>query len=282
MYKCFKVKKLIVPVIILLCVVLTGKKFFSNACQEEKDVELPVIMYHSIYTDSPSEYAVSPEQIENDLKWLSEKGYKSVSAQNLCDYVFNNKTLPEKSVMITLDDGYYNNLPVLVPLLEKYDMCAVVSIVGKYTNEYAEKDPNNLNYSYLTWYDVNELIKSGRIEIGNHTYDMHSLYNGRKGCAKNAYESEENYVSAVSADISLMQEKIKENTGISAFVFAYPFGAVSPECRPVLRENGFLVTLTCRETVNYINHNPKCLLGIGRFNRSGLYSTEEFMRKIFS
>ncbi len=280
MYKCFRVKKLIVPVIIILCIAFffMGKKLFSIAYPEEKPVKLPVIMYHSIYTDSPSEYAVTPQQLENDMKWLHDNGYKTVSAQNLCDYVFNNGSLPEKCVMITLDDGYYNNMQIL-PLLEKYDMCAVISIVGKYTDEYAENDPHNLNYSYLTWKDVNDLLDSGRVEIGNHTYDMHSLYNGRKGCAKNASESENNYVSAISADISLMQEKIRENTGISPFIFTYPFGAVSPESRSVLRENGFLITFTCRELPNYITRDPKSLLGTGRFNRSGVYSTEEFMEK---
>ncbi|MBR1592968.1 MAG: polysaccharide deacetylase family protein [Ruminococcus sp.] len=283
MYKCFRVKKLIIPVIIILCIIFffMGRKFFSVAYPEEKPVKLPVIMYHSIYADAPSEYAVTPVQIENDLKWLSDNGYTAVSAQQLCDYVFNDGTLPEKCVMITLDDGYYNNT-TLLPLLEKYDMCAVVSIVGKYTDEYAAKDPHNLNYSYLTWEDVNELLNSGRVEIGNHTYDMHSLYNGRKGCAKNAAESESEYISALSADISLMQEKIRENTGISSFVFAYPFGAVSPESRPVLRENGFLVTFICRELPNYITRDPKSLLGIGRYNRSGFYSTEEFMKIINS
>ena len=67
---------------------------------------------------------------------------------------------------------------------------------------------------------------------------------------------------------------------VEVVVFTYPFGAVSRESLPVIRENGFLMTLTCREKENYITRDPDCLYGIGRFNRSGLTSTEEYMRKI--
>ena len=63
-------------------------------------------------------------------------------------------------------------------------------------------------------------------------------------------------------------------------MFTYPFGAVSRESLPVIRENGFLMTLTCRERANLITRDPDCLYGIGRFNRSGLTTTETFMRRI--
>ena len=71
-----------------------------------------------------------------------------------------------------------------------------------------------------------------------------------------------------------------EHTGMMPFVFAYPFGSVSPSALPVLREEGIIMTLTCREQVNTLTRDPGCLSGIGRFNRSGLLPTEGFMSKI--
>jgi transcriptional regulator with XRE-family HTH domain len=50
---------------------------------------------------------------------------------------------------------------------------------------------------------------------------------------------------------------------------------------PVIRENGLLMTLTCREKANTITRDPQCLFGIGRFNRSGMYTTAEYMQMIF-
>ena len=259
--------------------IICSKSLLTKA---EEPVPLPVIMYHSIYTDTPSEYAVTAEQVEADLQWLKNNGYQTVTAEQVIAYTQNRGKLPEKAVMITLDDGFYNNLSVLVPLLEKYDMTAVVSTVGRYIDNDAIKDPHNPKYSYLTWTDIDELVSSGRIEIGNHTYDMHSLYDGRVGCSRNSGETEESYRTALSADIQQLQEEFRENIGFYPVIFTYPFGSVSRESLPVIRDSGFLMTLTCREQMNYITREPDCLYGIGRYNRSGLYSTEEYMARLFN
>lgn len=258
-------------------IILWGKTLLTKA---EEPVRLPVIMYHSIYTDTPTEYAVSPRQVESDLQWLKSNGYNTVTAEQVIAYTQNRGNLPENPVMITLDDGFYNNLSVLVPLLEKYDMTAVVSVVGSYIDNDAIKDPHNPKYSYLTWEDIEKLVESDRIEIGNHTYNMHSLYDGRIGCSRNNDESEEEYRKAISEDFQRLQGEIRENIGFYPVVFTYPFGSVSRESLPVIRDSGFLMTLTCREQENYITRDPQCLYGIGRYNRSGLYSTEEYMAKI--
>jgi peptidoglycan/xylan/chitin deacetylase (PgdA/CDA1 family) len=255
--------------------------FFSSAgSSEEEAIFLPVIMYHSIFEGTPQDYIVTPEQAESDLVWLSSHGYTAVSAQQLCDYTLGTGELPEKPVMITLDDGYYNNLSVYLPLLEKYDMCAVVSVVGSYTELLAAADPHADAYSYLTWEDIRTLNDSGRVEIGCHTYDMHSLKNGRYGCMRMKDESAEDYIQAFSEDTGLLRTALSANCGIMPSVFAYPFGGISHESLPVLKDHGIRMTLTCYERPNYITRDPECLYGIFRYNRSGLYSTEEFMQRL--
>ena len=287
LYKCCYISKKILiaaAAFSVLAMLFISERFLflSSADSEEEAVFLPVIMYHSICDNGPQEYIVTPQQLESDLQWLSSHGYTAVSAKQVCDYTHGNGCLPPKPVMITADDGHYNNLSQLLPLLEKYDMCAVISIVGSYTDVYAESDPHQDSYSYLTWDDINTLTASGRIEIGSHTYDMHSLSGGRKGCAKLSCETAEEYRSILRKDLSKLQNEISRHTGQSPVVFAYPFGAVSRESLPVIRELGFSMTLTCREGPNYIVHDPQCLYGIFRYNRSGLYSTEEFMRKLMA
>lgn len=253
---------------------------FSSAGYNDERIFLPVIMYHSICENSGTEYAVTPQQIESDLKYLKEHGYNSVSAQQLADYTYSRGELPENPVMITLDDGFYNNLFYLEPLLEKYDMTAVVSVVGTYIENDAVRDPHVPEYSYLTWEDIGEMLDSGRFEIGNHTFNMHESKNGRKGCSINKNENPEEYCRIINEDISKLQALIKENTDTVPIVFAYPFGYICKESIPVLRENGFIITLNCYEKPNYITRNPDCLYDINRYNRSGLYSTEEFMSRL--
>lgn len=288
MYECCNVRRffklLVIDAVIFgLTAVffLIGKCIFFSAAEEheEEGVFLPAIMYHSVHDGEPTDYSVTPQQLDNDLAYLSEHGYTAVSAQQLCDYTDNRCDLPEKPVLLTFDDGFYNNLCNVLPLLEKYDMRAVVSVVGSYIDNNAAADPHVADYSYLTWEDVNALLDSGRVEIGNHTYNMHFL-SPRNGCAIMEGEDCQEYSEILSSDISRLQSEMLENTGTLPVIFAYPFGSLCGESLPVLRECGFIMTLTCRERMNYITRSPDCLRGIDRFNRSGLVPTEEFMERV--
>ena len=287
MYKCVRVKRIFALFVLTVCtligVISVGGTVFSEAMHEtEEPIFLPAIMYHSICSNEPRDYSCTPLQLENDLDWLSRNGYRSVSAKQLIDYTEGIGELPDKPVLITFDDGFYNNLSLALPLLEKYDMNAIVSCVGSFTDIKAPADPHIDNYSYLTWEDISSLIASGRVELGNHTYDLHSVCGERKGCAKLTYESDEEYNDLLCNDIGLMQRESVINTSCEPVVFAYPFGSICRESVPLLRKLGFRMTLTCYESPNYITRDPKCLYGIGRYNRSGLYSTEEFMERIMS
>ena len=151
MYKCCQVKHpyiMYTIIMAVLSVLFCITRPYGAFSAEEESVLLPVIMYHSICEKAAGEYSVTPEQVESDFIWLRNNGYTAVSAEQLINYTNGKGSLPEKPVMITADDGFYNNLSQLVPLLEKYDMCAVVSVVGRFTDEYAANDPHNDMYSY--------------------------------------------------------------------------------------------------------------------------------------
>lgn len=289
MYKCIGIRRffrllLLDGLIFFLCAgfFFIGRSLFRSSAENtgESPVPLPAVMYHSVCERTPEDYIVTPVQLEADLKWLSDHGYTSVSAQQLAEYTRGKGELPEKPVLITFDDGFYNNASLALPLLEKYDMCAIVSIVGRYTDDYAPADPHADAYSYMTWEDVSLLAASGRVEIGSHTYDMHSRSGERQGCARLPDESPEEYAGKLGTDIGLLRTELMENCGISPIVFAYPFGCISRESLPILRENGILMTLTCREGMNLVTRDPDCLYGIFRINRSGLLSTEEYMSRL--
>jgi peptidoglycan/xylan/chitin deacetylase (PgdA/CDA1 family) len=257
---------------------------FNSQAEDSEKVFLPVIMYHSILPDTSqsTEFIVTPETIENDLKYLKENGYETVLPVDLVNFVDYNVPLPKKPVMITLDDGNYNNISYLFPILEKYDMCANINIVGEYSEFFSENGEEHIEkYSYLTWEDITALSKTGRIEIGNHTYNLHSN-NERRGCSKFSYETESEYRKLLFSDIGKLQNVLYEKCSLKPTTFAYPFGYISDESIPVLKEMGFRVTLTCYEKPNYITRDSDCLYGINRYNRPNNLSTEKFMSKILA
>lgn len=285
MYGCMKFRKLFRilvcdAVIIAIALILTFTSRDKWEAYSEKEIFLPVIMYHSITDDysKVNDYTVTVKQIENDLEYLDRHGYNTVVTEDLISYI-NGGALPENPVIITSDDGFYNNACYLLPLLEKYDMKAVISVVGYYSEVLAENDPHIPEYSYLTWEDITALSNSGHIEIANHTYNMH-FDNGRKGCSRLFGESYDDYADALFADIGLCQTLLSINCGISPAAFTYPYGAVSKESIPILKSMGFSAAYSCYEKPNYITRDPECLFTLDRYNRSGLTSTEEFMSRL--
>ena len=283
MYHCISPRKIgfflsIAAVIgVIAALLMTVARALAAPEQKQEGVFLPVIMYHSI-TEGNGTYQVSPAMLELDLQYLLAQGYETVSAEQLIAYTQGHGALPEKPVLLTFDDGFYNNLSAALPLLERYDMCAVVSVVGAYTDILAEHDPGVPAYSYLTWENIKALTASGRVELGNHTYDLHSNTE-RAGCSILLGEDPDAYAAMLRTDLSRLQSRAKEKTGITPAVFAYPYGFICRESVPVLQELGFQVTLTCREAPNYITHDPACLYGLGRYHRDPSEPRESFFAR---
>ncbi|MDY3790934.1 MAG: polysaccharide deacetylase family protein [Oscillospiraceae bacterium] len=240
-------------------------------------VSLPALMYHSVLKN-PSrtgEYVITPSLLENDLKYLRDKGYTAVSPEEILAFTDEGEPLPEKPVFITFDDGHLNNMTYALPLLEEYDMKAVVNITGAFTVQSEKENDPNPAYAYLTRENAAELSSGDVFSVGCHTYNMHSL-NGRRGAAKNNGESKDEYLRVFAEDT----DKWLDIFGNGHTVYAYPYGAMSREGFDVLKERGFRIILTCRETGNLVYSDGSMkdkLVIIDRYNRTGLVQTDEFM-----
>lgn len=159
-------------------------------------------------------------------------------------------------------------------------MVAVISIVGKYTDTYTESDETNPNYGYLRWKDINDLMKSGRFEFQNHTYELHNITKNRRGCMKMKGESFETYRAILSKDLSKLQQEFSINTCYIPNTFTYPFGAISSDSIDIIKELGFKASLSCNEGINLISKDPNCLYQLKRYNRPNNLSTACFFNKI--
>ncbi len=250
------------------------------AQENSSEYDLPVIMYHHILKDTKKSgpYIITPDEFEKDLKFIKNAGYTTVSVENLIDYTEKGIPLPEKPILITFDDGHLSYLEYAVPLLEKYNMCAVVSVVGSYTNDFTEHPDRCVSYAYLSWDDIETLSKSTHTEIGNHTYDMHKNTNGRQGCKKLKSESKEQHRKIFTEDTQKMQDLLKTYTKKDTLCFTYPFGYMCEETEEIIKELGFKMSLSCREGVNKLSRNSS-LFSLKRYNRPHGKGIEEILKK---
>ena len=239
----------------------------------EGSIRLPVVMYHHLMKDQSrlGDYIISPAQFEEDLLYIQKCGYTTISVFELMDHQFNGASLPEKPILITFDDGNESVYAYAYPLLKKYNMKAVVSIIGKHTDFYSEPEtPNDVSYANLTWDQLREMKQSGVFEIGNHTYNMHEdgTKGTRYGIRIKKGESPEDYRKAILEDVGGLSIEMNEQLGESPTIFAYPFGALCKESKPLLTEIGFQVILTCEEKVNVVPENAELPIVLKRYNRA--------------
>lgn len=276
--KMFRRTVCVLTAICLTCMIaLKNPIFFAK---ENESATVVILMYHSLLKDPArhGKYVVSPDLFESDLKYLKELGYSFVGIQELIDFVYSGAPLPKKSVVITFDDGYYNNYLYAYPLLEKYDAKMVISVIGKYTDLYDCEKPNAY-YSHVTWDMINEMLASGRVEIGNHTYSMHT--NGeRRGSKKIKGETDEHYSKILTEDIGKLQAEMFEHTGTYPSVYTYPFGAISNASFGIIADMGFLASLSCAEKPSTVTRGkPESLRCLGRFLRPTKISSADFFEK---
>lgn len=285
MYIKAKVKSFIVIAIIFSLIMMFAVSKQSVAVEtisEAKgEISLPIIMYHSFLKDEKmqGDYTVSPELFEADLKYITANGYTTVTVNDLIAYVYEGKDLPDKCIMLTFDDGYYNNYYYAYPLLKKYNCKAVISPIASMTEKFTCSGEVSISYGNFSVSEMQEMINSGYIEIQNHSYDMHTL-TPRKGVEQKKGESFETYKNVITEDITKAQTFIKENTGETPKCFVYPFGAESKSTLSIIKELGFVCTFTCTEKLNTITKDPESLYELGRLRRDRKETMEQLLKRV--
>lgn len=274
-------------ILLTFSLIFTSIAFFSGADSaknkaDNDEVFLPIIMYHSILKDQKlqNDYTISPTLMENDLKYLTSSGYTTVTVDDLINYVYHGKKLPEKCIMLTFDDGYYNNYYYAYPLLKKYKCKAVISPIASMTEKFTQTQDISVSYGHISNDDIKEMVRSGYVEIQNHSYDMHTL-KPRKGVSRKQGESFDNYKKAITDDITKAQNYLENVTGEKPSCFVYPFGAKCNSTEEIVRELGFVCTLTCTEKPNVITRDKESLFELGRYRRDYKESIESLLKRIY-
>lgn len=245
----------------------------ANASLEQSDtIYVPIIMYHEIKTFKTGKDVITPYEFESDLKYLTENNYTTITMTQLIDYVYNDESLPSNPIILSFDDGYLNTYKNALPLLKKYNMKIVLSLIGKDTDDFTRVPNDNIDYSHVTWDQLKEMIDTGLVEVQNHSYNLHKL---GTGCTQASGESFEDYEKTLTDDIGNFQKELVEKAGVEPNTFTYPFGGYSDNTDIVLKKLGFKATLSCTYGISKITKDPDSLYGLKRICRSHDYSIKK-------
>ncbi|MDR1668837.1 MAG: polysaccharide deacetylase family protein [Oscillospiraceae bacterium] len=248
---------------------------------EEAAMQLPVIMYHSVLNnpDRRGKYTISPDDLDADLKWLKENGYHTVTVEELIAFAETGQKIASlkegldgaaaKPVLLTFDDGHFNNAHYAGPLLRQYGFTGVLFVVGEFIDRSEKEGVQNPNFSYVSRETIKTMAEEGVWEIESHSYSLH--HNNEREGVKRARggESDEHYYNILREDFSKIGDLIRETTGRAPRAFAYPLGAMSEEADKVLRESGIKLTVSCTLDVAEVRpYEPDSLYRLNRLLRS--------------
>lgn len=261
-----------VAVLLGLCVLVAVVAVPRTPAAQTADVA--ILMYHA-FTENEAETSsvcTLASEFERQLSALRDAGYTSVGYADLIKFVNGKGKLPEKPLLISIDDGYQNNLDLAAPLLEKYGFCANIAVIGVSIGHTTYKDTDIPIMPHFSLEDARPWIKRGVLTVTTHSYDMHQIAavdgnDCRRGVLQMPGEAEPDYIAALTQDYTHAQEQLAGLPGKVLPVFTYPFGAYSELSERVLQEQGVQVTVTIANGANrLVKGEPETLRLLRRIN----------------
>lgn len=138
----------------------------SSKTEVKTTKTVPILMYHSIATEPGNILRIPKDRFDEQMKWLKDNGYSTITLDEAYKAVNEKNQIPEKSVVITFDDGYIDNYENAFPVLKKYDFCGTVFMI---TGKIGDKANGYLTADMLKEMD-NSVLK-----IEAHTVDHKNL-----------------------------------------------------------------------------------------------------------
>jgi peptidoglycan/xylan/chitin deacetylase (PgdA/CDA1 family) len=201
-----------------------------------------ILMYHMVQAHKPgakfNKLRVTPELFEKQLAWLRAGGWHFATMTEL----IGSRALPEKTVVLTFDDGYADNLLNADPVLDRYGAKATLYLVEDRfdrdwsTSKKAHHDSGELMQEpKLSDEQLRSMLASGRWELGGHTRTHANL------AKLDATQRREEIAGA--------RQSLEEHFGVEISSFAYPFGIYGPQDVEAARAAGFASAVTTEEGI---------------------------------
>lgn len=190
-------------------------------------LKVPILMYHyiSIPPEDADKYriglSVAPEDFRQQMAYLAENGFSTITFEDLSRAIVDKQVLPDKPVIITIDDGYRDNYENAFPVLQEYGLTATIFLL---TDPIDQGNPN-----YLTWAMIEEMAAAG-IQFGPHTKTHPDL----RGLSR----------AKLIWQILGSQETVAAHVGYMPRYFAYPSGQYDENTIAILKELNFWGAVT--------------------------------------
>jgi peptidoglycan/xylan/chitin deacetylase (PgdA/CDA1 family) len=213
---------------------------------------LPVLMYHHV-SPSPGLVTVSPETFRDQMEWLAGNGYHTASCDELAGFLAG-APLPDKSVVITFDDGYLDNYVHAYPVLKRLGLHAAIFVITGWlgdgpprahaddTGHQAPLCPDHrtcmasiqsgrADEVMLRWSEIEAMRQDGTFEFHSHTH-THARWDKMMDDASQRQE-------ALARDLGESRDTLRRRLGQESTHLCWPQGHFDADYRKAAAAAGF-------------------------------------------
>ena len=183
--------------------------------------QVVVLCYHRFEGKAGGSLSIEAAQLEEQMQKIKDAGLSVISMKDFLAWKRGEKSIPDKSVLITIDDGYMSAYEVAWPILKKYGYPFTMFVYLDYISKGGKS---------MTWQQLAEMRDAG-VEIGSHTVSHQDLR--RKG--KKATDHE----SFLKDELERSKQVIEEKLGVRCATIAYPFGLHNEKVRAAVKAAGY-------------------------------------------
>lgn len=192
---------------------------------------VPILCYHRFAAgngNANGKMVVSAGNFAAQLDWLARNDYRVIPLAQLTDFLQGRQPLPQRAVVITIDDGYESVYRVALPLLRKYNFPATLFI---YTDFIGAADA-------LSWPQLQEIAASGLIDTQSHSKTHRNLIERTGG------DSDARYRQTLDTETRAPRELLERKLAVPVRYYAYPYGDANQAVLDTLVRQGFQLGLT--------------------------------------
>ncbi|HSU73275.1 MAG TPA: polysaccharide deacetylase family protein [Candidatus Binatia bacterium] len=207
---------------------------------------LPVLLYHGIEGTQ-----VPPEVFADQMAALHAAGYQTITTYEAIKFLQENRTLPDKAILLTFDDGKRTSYYPVDPILQKYDYKATAYLIGK-ASARERSSPGYLNAS-----EVRQMLASRRWDVEAHANSSHAkipidasgtlapyLTSKMLLANQSRLETDDEYVARLRAELTAANDVLETTFSTYVNSFAFPYGQYGQNPTNVPNAKDLILTKT--------------------------------------
>ena len=183
-----------------------------------------VLIYHRFGEDKYPSTNIAVDRFSQQLEFLSSNNYQVISLEQLVHSLNGGSRLPDRAVVITIDDGYRSVYTEAWPVLKQYGYPFTVFVYAKATE--------NKHWNYMTWDQVKEMKAAG-VDFQNHGFAHDHL------AFKPSEMNMDEYKAWIRADLAVSTKILSEELKERPRFFAVPYGEYNETVLDEIRSFGY-------------------------------------------